>query len=88
MTIINLKFSDGDVISMDLETARQFGVTLDLDEDVQKTVKLPEVVKTDILEKLIEWAIYHKDDPPLPEDSEDQEICGWDQNFLNIVRNS
>ena len=42
---------------MDLETARQFGVTLDLDEDVQKTVKLPKVVKTDILEKLIEWAI-------------------------------
>ena len=84
MTIINFKSSDGDVIPVDFEVARQFGSTLDLDENVLNTVKLPKVVTTDILGKIIEWATYHKDDPPYSDDSNYQEICEWDKNFLKV----
>ena len=69
---------------MDLEIARQFGSTLDLDENIQKTVELPKVVTTDILEKIVEWATYHKDDPPFSEDSNNIEICDWDKDFLKV----
>ena len=42
-----------------------------------------------ILKKVIQWATYHKDDPPLPEDDENKEkrtddICSWDADFLKV----
>ena len=38
---------------------------------------------------MIQWATYHKDDPPLPEDDENKEkrtddICSWDADFLKV----
>ena len=38
---------------------------------------------------MIQWATYHKDDPPLPEDDENKEkrtddISSWDADFLKV----
>ena len=51
-------------------------------------VPLPNV-NAAILKKVIQWATYHKDDPPLPEDDENKEkrtddICSWDADFLKV----
>ena len=51
-------------------------------------VPLPNV-NAAILKKVIQWATYHKDDPPIPEDDENKEkrtddICSWDADFLKV----
>ena len=53
-----------------------------------QVVPLPNV-NAAILKKVIQWATYHKDDPPLPEDDENKEkrtddICSWDADFLKV----
>ncbi|XP_054712023.1 S-phase kinase-associated protein 1-like isoform X2 [Uloborus diversus] len=59
------------------------------DENDQEPVPLNNV-NSDILKKVIEWATYHRDDPPLPEDNElelkpTDDIKEWDINFLKQV---
>ena len=54
----------------------------------EEVVPLPNV-NAAILKKVIQWATYHKDDPPLPEDDENKEkrtddICSWDADFLKV----
>ena len=54
----------------------------------EEVVPLPNV-NAAILKKVIQWASYHKDDPPLPEDDENKEkrtddICSWDADFLKV----
>ena len=54
----------------------------------EEVVPLPNV-NAAILKKVIQWATYHKDDPPLPEDGENKEerkdnICSWDADFLKV----
>ena len=53
-----------------------------------QVVPLPNV-NAAILKKVIQWATYHKDDPPLPEDDENKEkrtddISSWDAEFLKV----
>ena len=79
---------------MDVEIAKQ-SVTirtmledLGMDEGDEEVVPLPNV-NAAILKKVIQWATYHKDDPPLPEDDENKEkrtddICSWDADFLKV----
>ena len=60
-------------------------ISLLQDEEV---VPLPNV-NAAILKKVIQWATYHKDDPPLPEDDENKEkrtddICSRDADFLKV----
>ena len=50
---------------------------------------VPLNVNAVILKKVIQWATYHKDDPPLPEDDENKEkrtddISSWDADFLKV----
>ena len=38
---------------------------------------------------MIQWATYHKDDPPVPKDVEDRvkrtdDISSWDKEFLKV----
>ena len=94
MPSIKLQSSDGEVFSVDVEIAKQ-SVTiktmledLGMDEDDEEVVPLPNV-NAAILKKVIQWATYHKDDPPLPEDDENKEkrtddICSWDADFLKV----
>ena len=48
-------------------------------------------VNAPILQKVIDWATEHKDDPPPPEEVENDnawrntvDISDWDQDFLNV----
>ncbi|KAG5205722.1 hypothetical protein JEQ12_018972 [Ovis aries] len=89
-----LQSSDGEIIEVDIEIAKQ-SVTLkttleDLgmsDEGDDDPVPLPNV-NAAILEKVIQWCTHHKDDPP-PEDDENKgrrtdDIPVWDQEFLKV----
>ena len=94
MPSIKLQSSDGEVFLVDVEIAKQ-SVTiktmledLGMDEDDEEVVPLPNV-NAAIMKKVIQWATYHKDDPPLPEDDENKEkrtddICSWDADFLKV----
>lgn len=58
----------------------------DIGED-EAPIPLPNV-NDKILEKIIEWCKYHKDDPILEEDSDDiyknLKIDNWDKNFFDV----
>ena len=73
MPTIKLQSSDGEIFPVDVAIAKQ-SVTiktmledLGMDEEDEEEVPLPNV-NAAILKKVIQWAGYHKDDPPLPED--------------------
>ena len=93
MPSIKLQSSDGEIFPVDVEIAKQ-SVTiktmldLGMDEEDEELVPLPNV-NAAILKKVIQWATYHKDDPPIPEDDENKEkrtddICSWDADFLKV----
>ena len=94
MPSIKLQSSDGETFPVDVEIAKQ-SVTiktmledLGMDEDDKESVPLPNV-NAPILKKVIQWATYHKDNPPQPEDDENKEkrtddISTWDADFLKV----
>ena len=70
-----------------VELSRLLNVKMYFSQD-EEVVPLPNV-NAAILKKVIQWATYHKDDPPLPEDDENKEkrtddICSWDADFLKV----
>ena len=72
MPSIKLQSSDGETFPVDVEIAKQ-SITiktmledLGMDEDDEESVPLPNV-NAPILKKVLQWATYHKDDPPQPE---------------------
>jgi len=91
MPNIKLQSSDGEVFDVDVEAAKCSVVISPMLEnlDEEEVVPLPNV-NSAILRKVIEWATYHKDDPPLPEDDENKEkhsdltISSWDADFLKV----
>ena len=95
MPTIKLQSYDGEVFPVDVEIAKQSVIIKTMledlgmdEEDDEDVVPLPNV-NAAILKKVIEWATYHKDDPPLPEDDENKEkrtddICSWDTDFLKV----
>ena len=95
MPTIKLQSFDGEVFPVDVEIAKQSVIIKTMledlgmdEEDDEDVVPLPNV-NAAILKKVIEWATYHKDDPPLPEDDENKEkrtddICSWDTDFLKV----
>ncbi|XP_058796271.1 S-phase kinase-associated protein 1-like [Phymastichus coffea] len=94
MPNIKLKSSDDQVFDVDVKVAQQ-SVTIktmleDLgftEEEEEEPIPLPNVVGP-ILKKVLEWATYHKDDPPLVEDENSEkrtdDICDWDMEFLKV----
>ena len=88
-----LKSNDQKVFSVDIEVVKQFALIRTMLEDLgmnegdEEVVPLPNV-NAAILEKVIQWATYHKDDLPLPKDDENEEektdISPWDADFLNV----
>ncbi|KAI5641975.1 hypothetical protein NE865_05974 [Phthorimaea operculella] len=94
MPNIKLQSSDNEIFDVDVEIAK-CSVTiktmledLGMDDDEEEVVPLPNV-NSAILKKVIQWATYHKDDPPLPEDDENKEkrtddISSWDADFLKV----
>jgi len=92
MPMIKLESSDGVVFQVDLGIAQQIAVlSLDRADEImdEEVVPLPNV-NAAILEKVIQWATHHMDDPPLPEDDAKKErrtndISPWDGDFLSRV---
>ena len=94
MPIIKLQSSDGENFPVDVDIAKK-SVTiktmledLGMDEEDDEVVPLPNV-NASILKKVISWATYHKDDPPVLEDDENKEkrtddISAWDTDFLKV----
>ncbi|KAK9888080.1 hypothetical protein WA026_000356 [Henosepilachna vigintioctopunctata] len=94
MPQLKLQSSDGEIFEVDVEIAKcSFTIKtmleeLGIDEEDDEVVPLPNV-NSAILEKVIEWATYHKDDPPPTEDDQYKEkrsddICEWDVDFLKV----
>ncbi|CAH0669003.1 unnamed protein product [Spodoptera exigua] len=94
MPNIKLQSSDSEIFTVDVEIAK-CSITiktmledLGMEDDEEEVVPLPNV-NSAILKKVIQWATYHKDDPPLPEDDENKEkrtddISSWDADFLKV----
>jgi len=92
VTEIKLQSSDKEVISVDTKII-QCSVMLktmleDLGDDGDELVPLPNV-NSAILRKVLQWATYHKDDPPPHADDEivekrTDDISSWDADFLKV----
>ncbi|CAB4061859.1 SKP1 [Lepeophtheirus salmonis] len=95
MPNIKLQSSDGEIFTVDTEIAKQ-SVTiktmledLGMEDEEEEVVPLPNV-NAAILRKTIQWATYHKDDPPIQEDDENKrkkrtdDISSWDADFLKV----
>ena len=89
MPDIQIQSSDGEIFKVDVEIAKIMLENLGIDDaGVDEIVPLPKVSAA-ILKKVIQWAQYHKDDPPSPEDDENKErrtdyISSWDSDFLKV----
>jgi len=97
MAPLKLKSSDNQVFSVESDIIRNCSKTIktmleDLGEDEggDEEIPLPNVTSV-ILEKVIEWATHHKDDPPIPEEEPDNnkerrtdDISSWDMEFLKV----
>ncbi|CAF1186240.1 unnamed protein product [Rotaria sordida] len=90
---IKLQSNDDDIFDVEIEIAK-LSITIktmleDLGMNDEEVIPLPNI-NSAIFKKVIQWATYHKDDPPLPpsEDDENREkntnISSWDQEFLQV----
>lgn len=95
MTILKLQSCDGVVFVVDLEIAN-CSTTIktmidDLgmeDGDEEVPIPLP-VVHANILDKIIQWAVHHKNEPPLEESDPNllqmtKNLCAWDVEFFKM----
>ncbi|KAF7494291.1 S-phase kinase-associated protein 1 [Sarcoptes scabiei] len=94
MPNIKLQSSDGEIFEVDVEVARM-SITLrtmlddlGIEEDDGEPIPVQNV-NSAILRKVIQWATYHKGDPPTPDDDDTREkriddITSWDSDFLKV----
>lgn len=94
MPNIKLQSSDEEIFEVDVDVARM-SVTLrtmlddlGIEEDDGEPIPVQNV-NSSILRKVIQWATYHKNDPPTPEDDDNREkrtddISSWDADFLKV----
>ena len=92
---IKLQSCDGQSFPVDVEIAKKSVTIKTMLEDLgieeegdDNQVPLPNV-DAPILQKVIDWATQHRDDPPPPEENENTQkkpvdISEWDQDFLNV----
>jgi S-phase kinase-associated protein 1 len=93
LNTITLKSNDDKTFPVDVEIAKCSDMIKTLlenlghDDEKDNVVPLPNV-SSHILEKVLEWAKHHKDDPPVTEDDEREarsdDIKAWDANFLKM----
>lgn len=94
MTVIKLQSSDGEIFETDIQVAKCCGTIktmledCGIDEEDEAVVPLPNV-NSAILRKVLQWAQFHKDDPPVADDDENKEkrtddISSWDADFLKV----
>ena len=95
MPKLNLESSDKKVFSVDVEVAKKSITLRDLimnfgiedGDEVGEPIPLPKVDAAN-LERLLQWAEKHKDDPPAPTDDETKyrtdNISDFDKEFFNM----
>ena len=91
MSLFKLMSNDGVTFSVDSNIVNQLTTIKTMVDDLGEgdnegeIIPLPNV-RAVILEKIIQWAAYHKnDDPPSSEDDDKtDDISVWDSEFLNI----
>lgn len=87
MSVI-LTSSDNEEYKIDKVVAQKSVLIKNMLEDISDTdapIPLPNV-SSKILEKIIEWCTYHKDDPITEDNNETRntEICEWDQKYIDV----
>ncbi|KAI1732716.1 hemolysin-III related domain-containing protein [Ditylenchus destructor] len=101
LTKFQLVSKDGQKFEVDLDVIRQSTTLnnmfneLGMDgfnaDDVNDPIPLPNINGA-MLKKIVEWCIYHKDDPPLTEEREcemrSKPIPHWDAQFLKLDQNA
>ncbi|XP_053681576.1 S-phase kinase-associated protein 1-like [Sabethes cyaneus] len=91
---IKLQSSDGKIFETTVDIVKCSGTLrtmnhLVLDRTKEDLVPLQNVAAA-TLEKVLEWATYHKDDPEPIEDADknsvkrSDDICQWDQDFFRV----
>ncbi|KAI8869169.1 putative negative regulator sulfur controller-3 [Ramicandelaber brevisporus] len=90
---LKLESSDGAVFEVDRQAALMSVLIKNLLEDMGDTdapIPLPNVTKP-ILEKVIEYIVFHRDDPPPPQEDEfddgprrTDDIEPWDEKFMTV----
>ncbi|KAL7305063.1 hypothetical protein TKK_0002843 [Trichogramma kaykai] len=96
MTILQLKSSDGVAFDVELAIAKRSVVIRTMIESLGEDnldVPLPLTnIKSDILEKVIEFATHHKNDPMPGEDQKEDldkmTMTEWDKQFLTAEMNT
>lgn len=91
MRTITLQSSDHVIFKVDVEVAKCSGTIktmledLGISEDNAEVIPLPNV-SSNILKRVIDYCIQHKDDPIMPDDEEDEKrtdnVKLWDSEFL------
>jgi len=99
MAIIRLQSNDGEIFPIDIAVAKKSNTIKTMlddlgieDSDEEEIVPLPNV-DANILRKVIEWSVYHRDDPEPTDDDEytyrkREEISAWDTDFLKVDKST
>ncbi|KAL7305572.1 hypothetical protein TKK_0002305 [Trichogramma kaykai] len=88
-TTIRLESSNGQIFDVPTEIAkRSLLVKREIQnvregETFDSTIPLPNI-RSETLEKAIEFAIHHKDDPIITNDDDSLEMTEWDENFFKV----
>ncbi|XP_014231091.1 S-phase kinase-associated protein 1-like [Trichogramma pretiosum] len=88
-TTIRFKSSNGQIVDVPIGIAkRSLLVQTEIqnvreDETFDATIPLPNV-RPETLEKVIEFATHHKDDPIITNDDDAVEMTDWDKEFLKV----
>lgn len=92
---ITLTSSDDQQFKVDENVAKKSFFVASLIEDVswdpETTILLPNVTGS-VLEKVVQWATHHRDDPPPPLEDHDtilrinDDVEVWDANFCKVNR--
>lgn len=89
MPFLKLQSKDGEIFKVDIQAAKcsnLLKVMLEgpnIEKDYDEVVPVPNVNAT-TLRKVLEWANYHKYDPPMEDDNRPVHICDWDREFLRV----
>lgn len=97
MLHVKLQGSDGEAVNVDVQVAKSCGFIKNILQDLGTHMDEGEVldlptIKSDTLQKVIEWAAFHKDDPPPLERVVGDwdivqpldDLSPWDQEFLDM----
>ncbi|KAL7305566.1 hypothetical protein TKK_0002299 [Trichogramma kaykai] len=87
MEIVHLQSSDEVIFDVELSIAKRSGLIKTMiehlgEDNLNEYLPLSKI-KSNTLEMVIEFAMYHKDSP-IPDNVKEVEMTEWDENFLKV----